>query len=246
MMWKRNRFYLCWVMGVCFILFWSGCCLIGAGIGAFASGRDSLIVPPGSEAVSKVIPGKTVQIALRNGYTTTGKVEKLQKISPSQYRAVYEDFLNTHFSTVHLPAPGDTLALSYRVGRKEQSIFQGWDMNGIWIRAPESGRELLFPYKALNGIKWSSTDSLSMDSLRSILAHQAVPRSSRLIIRGSSGKTWELPWEEIKLLMIINNRNYVLPGFLIGAAIDAYLIYQTLTLDVMPDSIYLDLNLDQR
>ena len=85
-----------------------------------------------------------------------------------------------------------------------------------------------------------------MDSLRSILAHQAVPRSSRLIIRGSSGKTWELPWEEIKLLMIINNRNYVLPGFLIGAAIDAYLIYQTLTLDVMPDSIYLDLNLDQR
>ena len=172
-----------------------------------------------------------MQIVLRNGYTTTGKVQELQEIPTSQYRTSYADFLNAHSSTLPLPAPGDTLALYYRIGRTERAIFQGWDVNGIRIQAPGTGRELLFPYRALAGVKWSSTDSLSTDSLRSLLVHQAVPRSSRLVIREPSGKTWELPWEEIKTLTVINKRNYVLPGFLIGAAIDAYVIYQILTLE---------------
>jgi len=204
------------------ILF-TGCTLIGFGIGAISDGSKK-----GGEGVSGLAELRTFElgtgIVLITGAGTKieGDFLGFQELSRKEYDRLYLAALETLRVGQSLPRPGDTISFNHyaAAGRRVRGLFRGVDPGYLVLWQNRGGYSL----SALRNLEGDGARPLDSFALQTLSDEGRLPYLTTGILVDRGKDTTEVPVEDIVRIESDSGGNGKLIGALVGAGIDAIVI----------------------
>ena len=203
----------------------TGCCsLIGFGIGWRSDvNKPSHTAIPGWE-VETVKPGKKITIFLNDGNSVSGRYIGFEHIPADEYTEKYDEGREKLRDEVLLPAISENITLITESGKEHKCEFQGFDSRHIWVIMGGNTEPEPMSFSLLTKIAFSQGKTLDAETVRILIMQKRLASFSAIAIDSEIGRI-HIAMENVKQVQIKVKKYGILKGFLIGAAIDALLIY---------------------
>lgn len=210
------------VLSIGFSLAWTGCSVIGLGIGTAidSNGEDERSVP-GWEILT-VDPGTIVTIFLRSGNVVRGSFRGIVQVPWSEYVIKYKNAQETQNKNGALPDLGTKISVTLRSGEKFMGKFTGFDFDqepsiateGVWYGT----NKVRFFETMLDSLE----NEIDVFFLRALLSDGKIPYRQAISIE--TGIKTRVPFEDVSVVHVPAKKNAALTGFLIGAALDVVVL----------------------
>ena len=218
----RKLFGLVW--GLLIILLFCRCSLIGLAIGARHDADGPEIKQVSFDAISTVRQGKQLDVFMDNGNTVSGKYLRLGQISHKDYSEYYTECLDQLPSGFSLPSIGDEISITSGSGIVSKIEFQGFDYMSSSLILAGPGRENPLYIDEVSRIEFDDSKSLDLVTLRRLVKERVIPVYSGIILEKDTKEISLISGNEINHIFVKNIKFGKLKGFLIGAALDIFVI----------------------
>ena len=217
----------------------SACSVIGAGIGASisTSGTSSRTIP--SLEVKNVKPGTQITIITNQGgkiserYTIRGKYAGLDSIPAEGYAESYAKGREQNREKVILPTLGDSITITPYSGlfnpkREFKGKFLGFDLGAILVsQTGKTEPSKVFLHTVIDIVD-SDGNVVRAETLKKLMSEGKIPLLSVLLaiyVQTESGTT-RFAMDRVHQIQVpVDRKSHVLTGFLIGAAVDAWVVW---------------------
>jgi hypothetical protein len=179
----RHRRSLCLVVTAALL---SSCPLPGRGfigLGPSSAAGESMSRPLPPRAISQVIPGTHVQIALRDGPVLEGRFAGGGRASDADYSRRYGAWRDTSGAAGWFPRLGDTIAVSYADGHRVNGTFRGFNYRGIEFHAAGDSTARLTTYGYFAALEGAPDRALAADSLDHLDATGGLPSLAQIQVK---------------------------------------------------------------
>jgi len=214
----------------CLTFLYSGCSLIGLGIGAISDAREPAVITTPNSQIQSVKPGKDVDMVLKDGTVLKGKYEGMQSVPEEEYARKYKETCAQNISLIALPRLGERVRVSF-VGNNPPGMveceFSGFDLGAIMVKAGKKNAVYGVSTKRYSIFENSEGKPIDLKTLDSLMLEGKIPYMSAAVMRIGSDKR-VISVDQISVVQIPNRRRDKLFSFLFGAAIDGVLIAVTL------------------
>ncbi|PWB70528.1 hypothetical protein C3F09_08995 [candidate division GN15 bacterium] len=229
----------------------AGCSAIGYGLGSAIDGRQGAKGEIPESEWTSVSPGRSVQVYRDSGLFISGSFHGSSITYGTDYKKRYGDWQNADSTRHGIPAPGDSVILSFEKGGELAGQLIGYDKKysgsvqshsgrpadrrlapmsrgtpeaELLIRNPNSSAPLQIPAKSLSSITGASGVDLSGSTLTELVVNQRMPIVSALVI-SSDSRVWEIPIDRTRSVVVTSEKGKAKwVGLGIGAACDVVLI----------------------
>ncbi len=203
----------------------SGCSLIGLGIGAIKDGHEPDNTTATNSQLWFVQPGQNVSMVLRDGTVLKGSYGGIQPVPKDDYGRKYEETCAQNYGSIALPRLGEKVIFAGNDPTDQYECeFAGFDLGLIMIKNIEKNTISGVSTKRYPTFKNSQGNLIDVKALDAMMLEGKIPFVSGAVMKiGSNQKV--IPVEQISEVRIPNKKHGKLIGFLIGAGIDAVVIY---------------------
>lgn len=213
-------------VGISFLF--SGCSIIGLGIGTAVDASRSKMDSFGANEVSKINNKSKIVVHKKDSTLVSGKLVGTSQISQQNYDEAYKKFLkHDHVQISELfPDIGDSLEIIYKDPHHFESygLFVGFDHNNILYSNYKGDRIFQVSYDTLyTSIKYKENE-LDFIYIKGLINHGRIPTLLEINLLFEDIKTIQIPANEIDKILTKNKRNGKIIGFSAGLVIDAIIV----------------------
>jgi hypothetical protein len=204
------------------ILF-TGCSLIGFGIGAISdSGKAGGEWVSGLAELRAVERGAGIVLITRSGGRIEGDFAGMDELNRRDYDRLYLDAIETLKVEGNVPLPGDTISFNhYDVpGKKVSGLFRGLNPGSLVLWQNKGEYSLV----GLRNLEGKGARPLDLSCLRRFAEDGRFPCVTTGVLVRRSHDTISVPTEDIARIERDTGGNGKLTGFAIGAAVDVVVL----------------------
>lgn len=219
-----QRFFLqCSISFLVPPLLFTGCSLIGFGIGALSdSGRKGGESVAGISELRGFERGKGIVLITHSGSRIEGDFLGTDELNRRDYDHLYLAAIETLAVRDRLPFPADTISFAHydAPGRKVRGLFRGVNPGSIvlWQNRGE------YSLAGMRNLAGDSARPLDLFALRALDDEGRLPYLTDGVLVGRSHDTISVPVDDIARIEQDAGGSGKLTGFAIGAAVDVIVL----------------------
>jgi hypothetical protein len=218
---------LCLFLSSQLIFQYSGCTLIGLGVGAIRDSRKPDFQSKPVEDSLKLKKGNQMILILRDGRKLTGKYIELDKLPYTEYLNRYHEFRNKETNASVLPLLGKITATLKTTKEKVDIELTGFDYDGLWLKKIEWPNPIKHPYDLFFAIvdkQGKKFNENAIDNIKSMSSNIELPIVSAIKIEILSDEQLVAlnDLSEIRLHPKKHDKYY---GLLLGVITDMLIVY---------------------
>jgi hypothetical protein len=202
-------------------MWFSGCTVIGLGIGLAVDYRDGREHRVSWDSLSSVPRGRRVEVTLISGDTLRGTFTGMGARPEDSYRLAYDSVRALLGGDTALPAIGETLFVTTARGRKLSGLFCALDAGVLAIHRLKDDSTVCLFVVSVSQIRNRDGRGYDPALIRDLVSSGSLPSARELVLE-SGGKTRGIPLEHIRQIYAPQRWTYHwLLGGVIGLAVDA-------------------------
>jgi hypothetical protein len=225
------------IMSIWVVLRFTGCSVIGFGIGsAIDSSKPKEKIVPGWE-VQTIKPGNKIMLILKDGSGLEGKFLGLDRVPEQEYAEAYSRIRQQKPEGVLLPEIGENITITDTLGKEWAYQFLGYDFRHIVLRPQGETESIRMSLNLMSRIVDNQGNIIEGETIRKLFSENRLPLLSAISIRQEpilnripeSGievpvETTRVALDKIYQIKVPIKKQAALTGFLIGAVVDVTVI----------------------
>lgn len=214
----------------------SGCSLIGFGIGAAVDGGrpDEYIFS--AAGVDSIKPGSSIEVLRKDSNIVSGEFVRVGFAPSEEYAMKYTQFTNSLPIGMNMPGLGDSILITKHgaSGRKTLAgTLLGFDTGVLHVQFPGWNEPASVFVEAIDTIRDNNSTIMEGDVLRRLMSTGQVPFQSAIIVASEAGTQAILLDEVLRIRQPVSH-SARWSGLAIGAVADVVLIIGISTMKIGP------------
>ncbi len=219
---KHIKNLILFLIGISFLF--SGCSIIGLGIGAAVDASKPKTVSIDPNEVNKIKNNSEITVHKKDGAHISGKFTGSSQLSPKEYVEEYKKFKkkNSIKSLEFFPDLGDSLTIIYKDTHIElHGFFIGFDHDKIWYSNNKGDAMFNVKYDtSYTSIKYKGYE-LDYIYIKKLINNGMVPTLLVINLLMSNSSTLNISAYDIEKILAQNKRKAKYIGLGVGLTIDA-------------------------
>ncbi|PLX23979.1 MAG: hypothetical protein C0600_13850, partial [Ignavibacteria bacterium] len=215
------------------VLLLSGCSIIGAGLGSTLDDPENITTSTEQPSyLSEVAPGDELTLKLFSGKEHSGEFRGIAQPTLDELNTMLET--SSRIEGGPLLQRGDAVDVVTEDGESYPVRFIGCDGLGVYLQRSEDRKPLYIILPLLDHLKLAGGETFDADDLQDALANGNL-RSVGNVRLESDSASQLIPLDEVESVITTSRRRPgLITGFIVGLAVDAFLIYSMVDTDSSP------------